>query len=69
MADRFLRLRDVIAATGLKTTALYERMASGKFPKPVKLGKVSAWPESEVEAWQRAQIKARDAKLAKRTAA
>ena len=39
--------------TGLPGSTIYERIAQGKFPKPVKLeGRAVGWIESEVAAWQ-----------------
>ena len=53
--DRLLRLPNVMALTGLSPASLYKAMArpaaQGGFPQPVKLGRASAWPESEVLAW------------------
>lgn len=49
--DRLLRLPEVKSIVGLKTTAIYGAVSRGDFPKPVKLGKLSAWPESEIAAW------------------
>jgi predicted DNA-binding transcriptional regulator AlpA len=34
--------------------------AGNRFPRPVKLGRVSAWPESEVLAWIERQKAQRD---------
>lgn len=57
------RLPQVRARTGLSRSELYRRMASGDFPKPVKLGeRASAWAEHEVTAWIAARIAARDGK-------
>lgn len=65
--DKFLRRRQVEDLTGLKRSALYDRMADGTFPKPVSLeGKAVAWLESEIAAWMEARIAARDARAAGR---
>jgi prophage regulatory protein len=65
--ERFLLLRQVEDATGLKRAAIYEKMKRGEFPRQIRLtGKVgakqfrAAWVESEVIEWQRAQIRRRD---------
>ena len=51
--DRTLRLPAVSEITGLPGSTIYERIAQGKFPKPVKLeGRAVGWIESEVAAWQ-----------------
>jgi len=47
-----LRMPQVEAATGLKKTALYQRMKDGTFPEPVRLGPRSvAWPKALVQRW------------------
>lgn len=57
--DRILRLPDVMAAVGLKKSAIYKLIKAKAFPAQVKLGKhASGWKESEVQAW----IRARDGK-------
>ena len=60
---RILRLHQVEEITGLKRSALYERMADGRFVKPVNLGpKAVGWVESEVTDWVDNRIAERDAK-------
>jgi prophage regulatory protein len=62
---KFLRRPAVTAKTGLGTASIYEKIARGEFPKPVRLGaKAVAWLEQEVEDWQAARIAARDLKAA-----
>jgi prophage regulatory protein len=49
---RLIRLRDVEAKTGLKHSAIYQRITEGDFPRQVPLGpKAVAWLEAEVDAW------------------
>lgn len=60
---RLIRLREVIDRVGLRKTALYARVRTGEFPKPVNLGGVVAWVESEVDAWIEAKITARERAL------
>lgn len=58
----FLPRREVERRVGLSRTAIYERMARGAFPRPVRdldTGSVW-WVESEVIAWQLARIRHRD---------
>jgi len=58
--DTFLRKKQVLSATGLKHSALYELIAQGKFPKPIKLSpKCSAWSEYEITEWQNGRKAAR----------
>ena len=52
MADKYLRRHAVIELTGLSRSTIYDMMAKGDFPLPVKLTKKAvAWPESAIVAW------------------
>ncbi|WP_197705102.1 helix-turn-helix transcriptional regulator [Sphingobium cloacae] len=51
-----LRLPDVMAATALARPTLYRDMKRGLFPRPVKLGRASAWPSDAVNAVIAARI-------------
>lgn len=52
VAERHLRLRVVRQYTGLAGSTIYELMARGEFPRPVKLtGKAVGWPESKIAEW------------------
>jgi prophage regulatory protein len=53
--DRLLRLPEVQKLTGLGRTFIYQATANKSFPMLVKLGRASAWPESEVLAWVEAR--------------
>lgn len=58
---RFLRLRDVLAKTGLSRSALYAAIQAGAFVAPIPIlpgGRSTAWPEHEVDAWLRDRIAA-----------
>lgn len=55
-----MRLPQVEHATGLRRSTLYDLIRAGQFPQPAKLGRLSAWPESEVSAWVAARIAERD---------
>jgi prophage regulatory protein len=49
---KFLRLPDVIAATGLAKATVYRMAQKGEFPSPIKLSvRTSAWIKSDVDAW------------------
>jgi prophage regulatory protein len=49
---RLIRLPDVEAKTGLKHSAIYQRITEGAFPRQVPLGpKAVAWLEAEIDAW------------------
>jgi prophage regulatory protein len=55
-STRLLRMPQVLDRVGLKKTVIYERIKAGTFPKPIKLGSASAWPESEVDNWIAQQV-------------
>lgn len=64
---RVLRLREVRARVGLGTTAIYERIKTGTFPAPIRLGDRAGavnvavgWLEHEVEGWLAARIAERE---------
>ena len=55
--NALMRTPDVCAVTGMARPTLYEAMARGLFPRPIKLGtNSSAWPASEVNAMCAARI-------------
>ncbi len=61
MVQTILRRAEVERATGLRRSSLYEQIAAGKFPKPVKLSEKSVgWIEAEIIAWQKSRIADRD---------
>jgi prophage regulatory protein len=51
-----LRIPDVKKASGLARPTIYRDIKRGTFPKPVKLGTVSAWPEREVHSIINARV-------------
>lgn len=58
---RILRLPDVQAKTGLKHSAIYERIGNGSFPRPIPLdGKAKGFLESEIDDWIRKRVAERD---------
>lgn len=51
-SDRLIKLPDVERLTGLRRSAIYERIQRGAFPRSVKVGKRSAtWSEAAIQAW------------------
>jgi prophage regulatory protein len=57
---RILRIRDVMAKTGLSQSQVYELIARSEFPMQLKLGpKAVGWVESEIEAWIKDKMDAR----------
>lgn len=62
-APSFLRLSEVARRTGLGRSTIYERIAQGTFPAPVKLSeRTSAWVDIEVQDWIAARIAERPAR-------
>lgn len=52
IAEKHLRRPAVQEITGLSRSAIYDLMARGEFPRPIKLtAKAVAWPESAIAAW------------------
>ena len=50
--DPLLRRPEVEALTGLARATIYQRMAMGDFPRPVKIGRRAvAWPQSVIADW------------------
>jgi prophage regulatory protein len=50
--DRIIRLKTVLARTGLSRTTLYRKMGEGTFPRQVKISVHGAgWRESAVNRW------------------
>lgn len=57
--QRFLRVHQVMAVTGLSRPSVYRLAAAGAFPKPIKLSeRSSAWIEADVQAWMNARVEA-----------
>ena len=56
-AVRVLRLSQVLARTGLSRSTLYELVAEGSFPGPIRIsGRATGWIEAEVDAWIRRRV-------------
>lgn len=68
-AKRLILRKETERRTGLPGSTLREMVRKGKFPKPVKLtARLTAYVESEVDAWVAARISARDRRAAKQPA-
>jgi prophage regulatory protein len=51
---RIIRIRDVIALTGLSRSAIYAAVKAGTFPRQVKLSaRSSGWVRGEVVGWMK----------------
>jgi len=54
--DRLIRLADVEHIVGFRKSQVYSLMRLGKFPRPIQIGRMSAWPESAVHQWVQDRI-------------
>jgi len=54
---RLVRLAEGMGRTGLGRSAFYAAISDGLLPKPVKIGRSSAWPEHELDALVAAMIR------------
>jgi prophage regulatory protein len=51
--EQFLRIAAVVILSGLSRTGIYEGMAAGTFPRPVRIGlRAVAWPAATIKTWQ-----------------
>lgn len=48
MSPRFYRLRDISKIIGLKRTSVYNLIAAGHLPQPIKVGRASLWKSEDV---------------------
>jgi prophage regulatory protein len=54
-----LRLPAVKQRTGLGRSIIYQKIALGEFPEPIRLGaRAVGWLEWEVEAWLTSRVRA-----------
>jgi prophage regulatory protein len=54
---QLLRRKQVQALTGLARSTIYEKMAAGQFPQPVRIGIRSvAWVAAEIDGWIASRI-------------
>lgn len=54
---RLIRLKEVMALTGLARSTIYKFIQTQAFPTPVPLGaRAVAWVESEVQEWIFARV-------------
>lgn len=51
-SDRIVRLKTVLARTGLSRSTLYRKIAEGTFPAQIKISVHGAgWRESSINTW------------------
>lgn len=51
-----INLHEVRRITGMSTTFIYTKMAEGRFPARVKIGRAARWLRSDVLKWVADQI-------------
>lgn len=52
---KFMRLPQVIAATGCSRTSIYDAVKAGTFPPPIPIGaRAVAWDAESIAKWQQA---------------
>jgi prophage regulatory protein len=50
--EKILRIRTVLARTGLSRSTIYRKMKDGTFPSQVRISEhCSGWRESEINRW------------------
>ena len=49
VSDKLLTLGEVQSVTSLSRATIYRQIEGGDFPSPIKIGRTSRWPASEVE--------------------
>jgi len=65
MKTKLLKLKDVIAVTGLSRSHIYALISKGEFPRQAPLTmRAVAWVESEIEEWIDSRIALRDQEVA-----
>jgi prophage regulatory protein len=58
---QLIRRPETQSRTGLTTSRLYELMAKGEFPRPVRIGtRAVAWNVEEVDRWIADRLAARE---------
>ena len=52
VADRIIRMKTVLARTGLSRSTIYRKIAEGTFPAQVRISVNGAgWRESDIDRW------------------
>lgn len=60
---KLLRINEVVEQTRLSKSTIYQAMAKGKFPLPIKISVLNvAWLASDIDAYIADRIAARDAR-------
>ena len=52
MAERIIRVRDVVERIGVSRSTLYQWVSEGRFPPSIPLGaRAVGWREADVDEW------------------
>ena len=66
ISRKLIRIKSVVALTGLSKSYIYDLANRDVFPKSIQLGPGGssvAWVESEVQGWINSRIQARDGEV------
>ncbi|HHF0535539.1 TPA: helix-turn-helix transcriptional regulator [Vibrio alginolyticus] len=64
MNTRLIRLKEVMAITGLSRSSIYRYIDEGRFPEAVSIGsRTVAWVDREIFQWVESRIDSRDSNL------
>jgi len=59
--ESLIDLKEVMQRTSLSRSVIYSKIQKGDgFPRPVRVGRRSAWAASEVDAWIRSVLAERE---------
>lgn len=64
MSTRLIRLKEVMAITGLSRSSIYRYIDEGRFPEAVSIGsRTVAWVDREILRWVESRIENRDSNV------
>ena len=49
--ETLVPLRQLESIVGFRKSKIYQLIESGEFPPPIKIGRSSRWPSSEISVW------------------
>lgn len=55
--EQFLPMSEVTKLVGFKKSWVQQKIAEGKFPRPIKFGRAARWPASTVQNWVDQQMR------------
>ena len=67
--ETLVPLRQLESIVGFRKSKIYQLIESGEFPPPIKIGRSSRWPSSEISDWVQETIqRGRSTELTKEVA-